>query len=230
MRIKAVAGCIGNAHKNLRRETATRHTIGGASTQMTQRPEQISGTVNVSAKSHRAEIGRQVKTKAISEGKRFLIMFAYLWVMFGLFVLYESIVLAKHGINFEFHGFALINALVLAKIMLIAEDLHLGRGLKAGPLIYRVLFQSALFAIVLMTSKILEEILGGMLHGKAFSESISAFGAGDLQRIIYVTLIMCVALMPFFAYQEIGRAIGEDRLHALMFRGKMETGPSEAHP
>jgi hypothetical protein len=34
-------------------------------------------------------------------------------------------ILADHHIDYTLHGFALINALALAKIMLVAQDLHL---------------------------------------------------------------------------------------------------------
>ena len=53
-------------------------------------------------------------------------MFLYLWVLFGLFVLNGTIILHQHGISFSSQGFAVISALVLAKVMLVAEDLKLG--------------------------------------------------------------------------------------------------------
>lgn len=35
-------------------------------------------------------------------------------------------VLAEYHIDFAYHGFALINALALAKVMILVQDLHLG--------------------------------------------------------------------------------------------------------
>ena len=43
-----------------------------------------------------------------------------------LFALHESIVLAKHEIDYRGYGMALVNAWVLAKVMLVADDLNLG--------------------------------------------------------------------------------------------------------
>ena len=38
--------------------------------------------------------------------ERFVLMALYLWVIFGLFALYQSILLRQHGIDYEMHGFA----------------------------------------------------------------------------------------------------------------------------
>ena len=37
-------------------------------------------------------------------------------------------------------------------------------------------------------------------------------------------MIMFVALIPFFAFKEIGRVIGERELHALIFKRGTKTG------
>jgi hypothetical protein len=39
-----------------------------------------------------------------------------------------------------------------------------------------------------------------------------------LKGILVLGLIMFVVLIPFFAFKEIGRVIGEDKLHSLIFR------------
>lgn len=80
--------------------------------------------------------GFNLKARALDEGTRFMVMFLYLWVLFGLFVLNERIILGQRGIDFSPHGFALLNALVLAKVMLVTEDLNLGRWMRRRPLIY----------------------------------------------------------------------------------------------
>ena len=69
---------------------------------------------------------RNLKQIAYLQLKEFLLIAVYLWVVFGLLVMFKSVVLAEHHIAFAYHGFALINALALAKVMLVAKDLHLG--------------------------------------------------------------------------------------------------------
>jgi hypothetical protein len=42
--------------------------------------------------------------------------------------------------------------------------------------------------------------------------------------VFFVGIILAVALIPFFAFRAVGRAIGERELHSLMFTG----GPKAA--
>ena len=57
-------------------------------------------------------------------------MAVYLWVMFGLMALHASVVLAERHMSYRFYGFAIVNSLILAKVMLVAEDLHFGENFK----------------------------------------------------------------------------------------------------
>ena len=58
----------------------------------------------------------ELKERAVNEAKRFVIIFLYLWVLFSLFALHKSIILNEPSLILG-QGFAIVNALVLAKIM-----------------------------------------------------------------------------------------------------------------
>jgi hypothetical protein len=117
-----------------------------------------------------------LKEKAIHQLREFLGMFIYLWVLFALFSLHQSIVLAQEHINYQAQGFAIINALVLAKVMLIGEDLHLGDGLRDKPLLYSILYKTFLFSVFLISFHILEEVLVGVIRSKTIAQSFPAIG------------------------------------------------------
>jgi len=87
------------------------------------------------------------KERAKHQVKDFALMFFYLWIVFGMLAVHESIILSQHQIDFQLHGLALINALIFAKVMLVAEDLHLGRRLNDQPLVHSIIFKSIMFAI-----------------------------------------------------------------------------------
>ena len=71
----------------------------------------------------------ELKERAVNEAKRFAIIFLYLWVLFSLFALHKSIILNEPSLILG-QGFAIVNALVLAKIMLLGEALNLADNLK----------------------------------------------------------------------------------------------------
>jgi hypothetical protein len=158
----------------------------------------------------------RIKEKGISEARRLFWIFAYLWVLLGLFAVHRSIVLNEQNL-FYHQGFALMNALVLAKVMFIAEALNVADDLKHKPLIYPIVYKSAAFSAILISFHILEGVLEGMWHGKSIAESLGDLGGGSLKEILVVGMIMFVVLVPFFALREVGRDIGEDKLFDQFF-------------
>ena len=167
---------------------------------------------------------QRLKERGIDEIRRFLLMFVYLWLVFGLFVLNESIILGGHNMSFAPQGFALINAAVMAKVMLIAEDLKVGRRLDHLPPIYPVAYKSTLFAAVFIAFHAVERILVGVIAGKSFADSIPHIGGGTWHGGLTVWAIMTVSLLPFFMLREIGAFLGEGRLWNLMFRPRPTVG------
>lgn len=168
----------------------------------------------------------RLKQKSIAEGRRLLWIFIYLWVLLGLFAVHKSIVLNEPHLFYD-EGFAFINAWLLAKIMLVAEEFHLADNLKHKPLIYPIVFRSAAFSLILIAFYFFEEILVGMWRGKTFAASIPALGGGSLEGIFVVGMIMLVALTPFFALREIARDVGDDKLYEQFFIRRTKYIPIE---
>src|SRR6202047_5694285 len=165
----------------------------------------------------------RLKTGAIDETRELFGIFIYLWVLLSLFSLHKALVLNDESLIYH-QGFALINALALAKDVLVAEFFHVGDNLKNRTLIYPIMFKSAVFGAILLCFHMSEEPLLGVLHGKPLSQSIPDIGGGTLQGILMVGIIMFVVLTPFFAFRELGRAIGTEQLHSLLFGGEPKAG------
>jgi hypothetical protein len=163
---------------------------------------------------------RNLKQRVYSEMKEYLAIACYLWVVLALFVIYKSVILAEHHIAFASQGFALLNALALAKVMLVARKLRLADQFKEAPLIYPTLCKSAAFAIVLGCFKILEEAVIGLYHGRSFNQSISGIGGGTLKGILSVIALLAVLLIPFFGFTELRRVLGEGKLEKLFFTSR----------
>src|SRR3979411_1865711 len=123
----------------------------------------------------------RLKTRAIDETRELFGIFIYLWVLLSLFSLHKALVLNDESLIYH-QGFALINALALAKVVLVAEFFHVGDKLKNRPLIYPIMFKSAVFAVILLCFHIIEETLIGILHGKTFSQSIPKIADGTLRE------------------------------------------------
>ena len=152
--------------------------------------------------------------------REYLVITAYLWVIFALFDIYKAVLLKQYQINLVAKSFAIINALALAKVALIARELKFDQFLrpKGKPLIYPTLINAAAFAALLFCFKLLEEWAVGAYHGKTFSETISEFVGGNWQGVLCISLIFFVMLIPFCAFAELGLALGEGKLVRFFFR------------
>ena len=84
------------------------------------------------------------------------------------------------------------------------------------PLIYPIAFKSIAFSALLILSYIAEETAVGLYHGKGAAESIPQIGGGGLVGALAIGAIMCIALVPFFAFREIARTVGAAEFRALM--------------
>ncbi|OAF15537.1 hypothetical protein AYJ54_39935 [Bradyrhizobium centrolobii] len=158
-----------------------------------------------------------LRERALDEARRFAVMFVYLWVLFGLFVLNERIILDQRGIDFAAHGFALVNALVLAKVMLLTEDLNLGRWMRRRPLIYPILFESLLLTVMFICFHVAERVVIGLAKRETVEASIPAIGGGGFAGVLCVAVILFVALIPFFAFRNVSRELAPGQLHAMLF-------------
>jgi len=165
--------------------------------------------------------------RALDETRRFVMMFLYLWILFGLFVLNEVIILRARGMDFSAQGFALINALILAKVMLIAEDLNLDRWLRGRPLIYPILYESFLLTVLFLCFHVVEKVVVGLFKGASAMESLPAIGGGGLAGLACVATILFVALIPFFAFRHISRVLGTSRMKAMLFGTAVATGDAK---
>jgi|ERR1700693_1792425 len=170
---------------------------------------------------------KTLKQKVYQGVKDYLILTAYLWLVFALFVLYRSVILSEDGIPYVANGLALLNALALAKVMLIAQDLHFAEKMfKDAPLIYPTLFKSVAFALVLGIFKIIEEALIGLYHHHSFSQSIAEIGGGTLKGILSLMAILTVLLIPFFAFTELRSNLPGFDFRKMFFQSRHPAQPT----
>ena len=161
---------------------------------------------------------RNLGERAYDEFKRFIVIFLYLWVVFGWLSIHKGLILSQSHLNYPEHAFAIINALVFAKVLLVAEHFHLGTRFQNRPLIYPILHKCFIFTVVLICFHIVESVLMGVFHGHTFADSFPPILGGNLKGILSVGVMCFVVLLPFFAFREIGRVVGRRELSALILK------------
>jgi hypothetical protein len=161
---------------------------------------------------------KSLKERAVSELERYAVITVYLWLLVALLSLHKQAI-QGHGISAWQQGFAILNALVLGKVILIGQALEVGKGLERRALVWVVLGKSLVFVILLVAFHIAEEAIRAWFESKPLSDAFAGFG-GTLAGLLTYAAIFFVALIPFFAFQEAARILGSDALWSLFFHSK----------
>jgi len=161
--------------------------------------------------------------KIVHEMTDYFMNFVYLTFFFGIFAMYRDLVVAGYEISSWSYGFILIKALVLAKLIMIGDIMGLGRGLEDRPLIFPTLYKSLLFVVWVACFIALEHMIEGYLHGKGLVGGFDEFLRTGWDELLARCLVTFLAFIPFFAFRELERVLGEGKIRALFLRRRADT-------
>jgi hypothetical protein len=158
-----------------------------------------------------------LKKRAFKEFKRFIVIFLYLWVVFGLLSIHKSLVLSQHHLDTQEHVFAIVNAFVFAKVLLVGEHFQLGTRFSNKPLIYPVLHKCFVFTLLLISFHILESVVVGVWRGNTIANSFPPMIGWNPKGLLAVGVMCFVLLLPFFGFREIAQVMGRREMWILFF-------------
>ncbi len=161
---------------------------------------------------------------------QYAIITAYLYVCFGVVLLYKASVLRASGIGFTPYGVAAIKALILAKFMLLGHSARVGERYRHKPLIYPILHQSFVFMALLLVLSVIEEAVAGLIHGRSAIEAIGAMGGGSAAQLVMTCVLMWLILVPYIAIRQINAAMGEGNLRRMFFGAPRDARPAGHRP
>jgi hypothetical protein len=162
-----------------------------------------------------------LKQKIFHEMVEYWINVVYLTLVFASFIQYRRLVLAAYDITYTNYWVAVFQALVLAKVVMIGDVLRLGRRLEQKPLIFPTLLKTVVFSLFVGIFTIIEHVIKGLWNGMGLTGGIVEFLGKGNHELLAGCLIVFVAFIPFFAFRELGRALGgEGKIWGLFFRGR----------
>jgi hypothetical protein len=161
---------------------------------------------------------KSLKEKIFHEMVEYWINVCYLMLVFAAFTQYRRFILASHDITYTNYGFAVIEALILAKVIMIGDVVRLGRSLGQKPLIYPTLYKTAVFVVFVGIFTVLEHVIKGLWNGKELTELFGNFLGKGPNELLANSLVVFVAFIPYFGVKELGRVLGQDKILDLFFR------------
>jgi hypothetical protein len=170
---------------------------------------------------------RTWKQRVFRGMRQALAIASYLFVVFTLFDIHKSVILAEHRIDLVQFGLNFINASALAKVILVGQELNLADQFWDVPLIFPTLLKSFVYTVLLACFKIVEGTVVGIFTGRSFSESVAAFAGGSWKGLLCLTVVLFVVLIPFFAFGELRRVFGDRIIEAFLRPRHLLNLPSE---
>jgi hypothetical protein len=166
-----------------------------------------------------------LKQKAAHEFEEIAIIFVYLAFFFCALATYSMLLLGQFHISYFTYGAALINALVITKVILIGEAVHVGDKFETKPLFYSSVYKAFMYSLLVLAFHFLEEIIKRLIHGK---DMAGAFHEIQVDQLLARTVIVFCTFIPLFGFREMARVLGEDKFRTLAFRNdtKRKSDPS----
>ncbi len=156
--------------------------------------------------------------KAREELRVFGFITLYLALFLGSFNTYRRLILAEEGVSTLNYGLALIEAMILAKIILLGDALKLGRSLERRSLLLVTVLKALLFSALAILFTLVERLLEAFLHGRLNADLMQRLIPHGPDEMLARLVMMFTAFLPFFAFWELRRLLGPHRLSGLFLR------------
>jgi hypothetical protein len=155
---------------------------------------------------------------------RYAFNVVYLAVFFGAFTWYRRAILAEYGIFYLKYGAAIVEALILAKVLWLAELIGLVREKPEDkPLLYPTLQKAFVFTIFAALFSMVESMVRGTIQGIGAKGGLSELLGEHKFELLAQCIVTFCAFIPFFAFRELTRELGEGKLWQLFFKRREET-------
>lgn len=164
-----------------------------------------------------AEQKTTMKEKAKHELKEMVVIFLYLAFFFFALTTYNMVLLREYHEESWNYAFALINALVITKVVMIGEAVKVGTRYEARPLLLSALYKAFMFWLLVLAFHFVEELIKRLWHGADLATASREIRIDDL--ISRSIIIFCV-FIPFFGFREFQRVLGEEKFYNLLFRSE----------
>ena len=167
-----------------------------------------------------------LKQRIRHEMQEYLLIAAYLAAFLLSLTTYRRLILAEYHVSYFNYGWAIMESMILAKVILIGQVLHVGERFGDRPLVVATLWKTFMFSLLVAAFVVVEHVVTALIHHRPVAEEFQ-FTGGQGYEILARVQLMVVAFIPFFAFREIAGVLGEGKLLDLFFR-KREPGAPEA--
>lgn len=157
------------------------------------------------------------KQKIKHELWEMLWLFLYLAFFFCALVTYDIFLLKQYEVAYWNFGFAVLNALVITKVIMIGEYAKLGARHEDKAVFVSAVWKAVVFGLLVFVFHIVEEVIKRLIHGADLARASSNI---RLDQLAGRSIVVFCTFIPLFAFREFRRVMGEKEFKALVFERK----------
>jgi len=158
-----------------------------------------------------------IPEKLVTELKAMAFAAIYFGAWFGVLALLKSLVLEEYGIDLSGFAFALIGALIVAKVVLVLEQVPLGRWVGRHPAFVDVLLRTLFYGLGVTLVLVLEQAFDARHEYGGFTASLThLLQHVDIYDVWIDSIVISLSLLVFNVFALIRRHLGPGGLARLL--------------
>lgn len=161
---------------------------------------------------------RELKGKIIIETYELVFFTTYLFLFLSSLTIYRSILMTSEVFSFYHIGYNFVEALLLAKIILIGKMFKLGERYSDRSLIIPTLYKAIFFSLFVFLFTFLEHTIFGYFEGKSIALVWREFVDKGLNQSLGKLLIAFLFFILLFSFEELTQVLGKGKIFKLFFR------------
>lgn len=163
------------------------------------------------------------KQKAMHELRELLLIFGYLAFFFCALTTYSMLLLNEYHVKYWSYGFALLNALIITKVIMIGEYAKVGKRYEAKALFFSGVWKAFVFSWLVFGFHVVEEIIKRLIHGADMAKASTDIRFDELAGR---SIVIFCTFIPLFVFREFRRVMGEEEFRTMVF-GKKTAGKAK---
>ena len=155
------------------------------------------------------------KERIKHEALEMLWLFLYLAFFFCALVAYDTLLLKQFQVEYWNFGFALLNAAVITKVIIIGEYAKLGTRHESKALFISAVWKALVFGLLVFAFHVVEEIVKRLIHGADIENASHHL---RFEQFAARAIVVFCTFIPLFVFRELRRVMGEEAFQNLLFR------------
>ena len=145
----------------------------------------------------------------------------FFFIAFEMLALTRTLMLEEYGIRRWTVIGAAVGALIIAKVIVIADHIPFVDRFPNKPLIYNIAWKSAIYFVGSVIVRYAEHVIHFWRETGGFAEANRRLASEIVwQQAVCVQMWLAVLLLVYCTSRELIRALGRDRVIALLFTGR----------